>query len=118
VAFVAMVYNMNGILLRDKVPGNAKDWVNATNEFDVYRNGESGILPQKGDVFVWTDGDYGHVGVVGDISNKAKRLIMYNANTPHISYSFEYRIQNNKIEIITEIGQSSRSAPSYWLHKK
>jgi hypothetical protein len=123
VSFVFMSYNMAGNPIK-KMEGttNGKNFVDdkytgPNGQFTKYENGKSSTLPQKGDILVWTDGDWGHAGIVANIQEWNNTIQMTNSNTPSVKYIFNYKTNNN-VRIVKRDGEQSRSTPNFWIHKK
>lgn len=121
VAFVSMVYNGAGISLRD-VKGNAVDWKNYTNKFNVYKSAESKTLPQKGDIMGWDDNPHGHVGIVTDAKPSSKK----NTYLIEVTQSNSYKVtttynmikkSNGSFQIINST-DNVNFLPDWWLRLK
>lgn len=121
VTFVFMAYNMARQPITKLSTTNGKNFADEkytgpNGQFIKYENGQTDVLPQLGDILVWTDGDYGHVGIVSVIDSY--HIKMFNANTPNLYYRFAYIAKNQKLFLISDSTDITRSAPKYWLHKK
>ncbi|MCX7996415.1 MAG: CHAP domain-containing protein [Patescibacteria group bacterium] len=115
-AYVAMVYNMNGISLKGKVYGDARTWIRFDDVFAVHASGSSTDPPRPLDVAVWAANDDNHVGVV--IEATPDRITVANANATHPEYEFRITYDDEKkITITNDEGESAADAwvPSHWL---
>jgi surface antigen len=113
--FVTMVYNMAGIQL-PKSLGDANNWINNTNIFDVYTSGKDSKSIQEGDIMAWDDGEAGHVGVV--ISIKESQIEIANANSNEKTHDYKWKMVNGKIKILDNDGSDSGWKPDHWMRLK
>lgn len=118
-AYVAMIYNLNGIRLRGKVRGNARDWINLTGAFAVHKSGVSRETPQVMDIAVWAEGGANHVGVVIDVADNMIRIANANAASPEFTFHYG-RDESGAIHVTDSNGNDAASAwvPSHWLRYK
>lgn len=120
VAFVYMSYNMAGIKLPAGL-GDAIDWKDKTDVFEVYESGKSSEPPRAGDVLVWgTDfGPVGHVAVIteskiDEINGKSGQVVALNANTKYVKLTYPVSVKDKSITVENgTLGQ-----PKWWLRKK
>jgi hypothetical protein len=127
VTYVAMIYNLNGINLKDQL-GNPKE-VPYNGNFQTFQDKKSIEPPQKGDIMIWVDGVDGHMAVITSLVEKytatqepIHEITVTQANTVSNTYTFYYRVTADKrIEIFDRYGRTNSSPdawlPDYWLRK-
>jgi surface antigen len=117
--YVAITYQLNGITLKGKIQGDARDWVHLTDTFTVHHSGTSAIPPQPLDTMVWAEGTMNHVGIVTEVRNN--RITVANGNSTAEYHYYRYRTTaTGKIEITSVNGEMAQSGwvPSHWLRPK
>lgn len=99
--------------------GNAKDFfdenvkqgeLNESRDLIQYRNGGD-VKPKPDDLIVFTEGEYGHVAIVTEVTSKYIEIIQQNV----------YGKTREKYELIKEDGKyyvGTTQEPSGWLRKK
>lgn len=120
-AFVLMVYALNGIRLRGKVKGDAKEWIHLTNTFDVYKNGSKGAKPSVLDTVVWAEKGNNHTGIVSYVDNSRNEFKVLNANSSQTEWWFKYKeTKAGKIVITDFQGRTFKDGfvPSHILKLK
>ncbi len=121
VAFVAMTYNGAGKSLQD-VKGDAKEWQNYTNKFNVYKSAESKTLPQKGDIMGWDDAPNGHVGIITDREyNKPSnnyKITVIQSNSYKVTTSYNMKKKPDGSYEITSSTDGATFIPDWWLRLK
>jgi len=139
IAFVYMAYNMADNPIR-KVSGNAitfagknwkcygKDWkgdcvdwrlINDSvysDQFEVFESGESSEVPRVGDLMVWDNAPYGHVGVVTNVKSNLLELANSNSDGPIKQYKIQ--LENGTYVIVTKDRKYSGWIPRWWSRKK
>ncbi len=120
VAFVAMVYNENGVQLR--VPGNAIDWKDNAKVFNIYNSGSSTVPPQLGDVLVWDDIPEGHVAVVTKLKETEVKNIhaleVTQGNSTEVKSKYLIQKIGSSYSIINSEDGTQRASPKWWLRVK
>lgn len=117
--YVAITYHLNGITLKGRLRGDARNWIHLTDTFTVYRSGASSSPPQPMDTMVWAEGAMNHVGIVTQVRNHM--ITVANGNSTAEYHSYRYRTAaDGKIEITSVNGETAQSAwvPSHWLRPK
>lgn len=117
--YVAIAYQLNGISLKGKIQGDARDWITLTDTFSVYRSGVSSSPPRELDTVVWAENDMNHVGIVTQVRNNL--ITVANGNSTTEFHEYKYRTNTNgTIEITSISGETARTAwvPSHWLRPK
>lgn len=117
--YVAITYQLNGISLKGKIQGDARDWIHLDSTFTVYQSGISTTPPQPLDTVVWANGTMNHVGIVTDV--RTNRITVANGNSTTEYHYYQYRTTaDGKIEITSLNGETAQSAwvPSHWLRPK
>lgn len=118
--FVAMTYNLNGIHLKGKLIGDARDWIYLTDTFDVHAANESRVIPQPMDTMVWTEKGANHVGIVTAVAAD-RTFQVANGNSTQAVHTFKYHVNpNGTITITNSAGKTAKEAwvPSHWLRLK
>lgn len=118
--FVAMAYNLNGINLKGKLIGDARDWIYLTDTFDVHRSNESRVVPQPMDTMVWTENGANHVGIVTTVLPD-RTFQVANGNSSQAIHTYKYYVNpNGSISITNVSGKNAKEAwvPSHWLRVK
>lgn len=117
--YVTMIYELNGFALTGKLVGDAADWILLTDQFHVFQEGHTPVLPQVFDSVVWTDSVDGHVGIVTEVANGV--ITVANANAPQATYSFRVVISNTgMVSLVPVPGQGIQPdwIPQYWLRPR
>ena len=118
--FVAMTYNLNGINLKGKLIGDARDWIHLTDTFDVHAANVSRTIPQPMDTMVWTENGANHVGIVTAVAAD-RTFQVANGNSTQAVHTYKYHINPDGTVTITNVaGKSAKEAwvPSHWLRLK
>ncbi len=119
--YVAMVYEMNGFEMQGHLVGNAADWVGLKDTFMVWdlqdTLSEGSVQPL--DTLVWTDSNWGHVGIVVEVANGI--ITVANANAPQSIYQFrQVKSSTGSISLIPleNQGVQQRWQPSHLLRPR
>lgn len=112
-AYVAMIYNLNGISLHGKVSGDAKDWIHFTDSFTVFENGKTTETPRIMDIMVWAKNGNNHVGVVSTVTESTVTIV--NSNSPEASYTYQLSVSD---EGLVSLSGQTTWIPSHWMRLK
>lgn len=112
-AYVAMIYNLNGISLHGKVSGDAKEWIHFTDSFIVFENGKTTETPRVMDIMVWAKNGNNHVGVVSAVTESSVTIV--NSNTPEASYTYQLLVSD---EGLVSLSGQTTWVPSHWMRLK
>jgi hypothetical protein len=124
VAFAYMTYVSVG-KSKPELDNNPVDWVKkedgvnyktqSTNQFDIYANGTSTVLPDEGDFMIWDiPSGIGHVAVVINVNQSTKTVTVAQSNTNRKIEEVGYEIDPDSGEITFTSGK----IPINWMHPK
>lgn len=121
--YVAMVYNINGISLKGKLKGNANEWIQLTDTFEVYESGKTTEFPAVLDTVVWADRGMNHVGIITHVQAKGNDWLIQVANGNSTQELYTYIVvqkEDGTYVITSPDGDTSTNAwvPSHWLRVK
>jgi surface antigen len=111
--YVAMIYNLNGISLHGKVAGDAREWIQFTDTFEVFENGKTETKPEVMDIAVWAKDGANHVGVITAVNESSVTII--NANAEETSYTYTLSVND---ESLVSLSGNTNWVPSHWMRVK
>jgi hypothetical protein len=85
-------------------------------QFVVFASGKTIELPVVGDLMVWKDNPpYGHVGIVTEVDEIKKKIVVVGSNSSKVEYSFAYTLG---LDDIITIDPNRSWKPDFWVRKR